>query len=86
MSDNAQPSYTSSLKRWDGVWKYIAIAALGLCAGLIEGQLTPNRNIVTQDEFQKVSEKIDALTDKVSELNATVFEMRGEQQASRDRK
>ena len=36
----------------NGIWRYIAIATLGICGGLLTGQYTPNRSLVTKDDLQ----------------------------------
>ncbi len=34
-----------------GVWKYIALTALGAVGGLLTGTFNPNRNVVTNDQM-----------------------------------
>ena len=63
---------------WDSVWKWIAMSAVGALAGLLLGQFTPNRNIVTMDqlnahikdesqELRDINRKLDGVTDFISE-------------------
>lgn len=84
MNEQAANRYdTQVIKRrnWDQVWKYVAIAAMSLCAGIMEGQVVPNRNIVTQDQIKDFASKLDILNNQVGTLNAQLAELRGEEQA-----
>ena len=67
-----------SRKPWDDVWKWIAIGMTGAFFGLLLGQYTPNRNIVTTDQlnqhiatetqsFGSINEKLDTITDYVNQ-------------------
>jgi TolA-binding protein len=72
MSERAETHYPVGRRNWDAAWKYVAIASLSVCLGIIEGQFTPNRNLVTQDQLSKVEQ---SLSGKVDELNSQIYSM-----------
>lgn len=63
------------------VWKWIAIAALGVIGGMLEGQFIPNRNIVTTDQLaaseQATHAEIADINTKLDEVKQTVDYLKG---------
>lgn len=69
------------------VWKWIAICALGIIGGLLEGQFNPNRNVVTVDQLNSATSvtasQIADINKKLDDVKTTVDYLKGRAEGSR---
>jgi len=67
------------------VWKWIAIAALGALAAMLEGQFQPNRNVVTVDQLNTATTattaQISDINKKLDDVKTTVDYLKGRAEA-----
>lgn len=68
------------------IWKYVAISALSLCAGLLTGQYMPNRNLVTKDDLQPLMEHQQQTDTQLLTVQKTLAEIKGKLEAEDSRK
>jgi len=61
-----------------GVWKWIAIAALGIIGGMLEGQFQPNRNIITKEDLSPIQASLITTQDRVAELSTEIAGLKGQ--------
>lgn len=69
------------------VWQWIAIAAVGIILGMLEGQFQPNRNVVTIDQLNSATNstagQIADLNKKLDDVKTTVDYLKGRAEGSR---
>lgn len=69
------------------VWKWIAICALGVIGGMLEGQFNPNRNVVTVDQLNSATgataSQIADINKKLDDVKTTVDYLKGRAEGSR---
>ena len=67
--------------RGTNVWQWIAIAALGIIGGMLEGQFQPNRNVVTVDQLNTATNatagQIADINKKLDDVKTTVDYLKG---------
>jgi hypothetical protein len=77
MTERTDTQYAPKRRDWEAVWRMVAIAFMGMCLGILEGQFVPNRNIVTQDQLSSINGKIDSIVAQQSVTAQDVAEIKG---------
>lgn len=60
------------------LWKYLAIGAISLCGGMYEGQMEPNRNVVTQDQIAKFDDHMASIDESLRDIREKFNYLKGE--------
>jgi TolA-binding protein len=68
----------------DEIWRYLAMCAVTACASLILGQFLPNRNIVTTDQLNAATARLqdgqNSQAQQIANLSQQVATLTGELQ------
>lgn len=68
-----------------GVWQWIAICAMGIILGMLEGQFQPNRNVVTEDQLNAsqatTTAQIADINKKLDDVKTSVDYLKGRAEA-----